>query len=194
MQTTAIDATLKQLAAQLPTGQTKPSPDVFQSLIDTLSSQIKTAIADAAAGSATTAGASSSGSAVAATATPANTTGSRTTSQLNVFQQSLLRSIGTPMFEQISGDHAASDPLYDQREAQLRDGLDLGAIEQQLRASAKSFGVEYDSSDLDGVLRNAGYGAANLGSTERYMASIEKFIGEAEKNYRERAGNTPGRV
>jgi hypothetical protein len=191
MQTTAIDATLKQLAAQLPDGQTKPSPDVFQSLIDTLSSQIKTAIADAAAGSATTAGAASvAGTAPAA----AGTTSARTTSQLNVFQQSLLRFTGGPMFEQLSGDHTASDPVYNEREAQLRDGLDLGTLEQRLRASAKSSGVEYDSSDLDGILRNAGYGAAHLGSTERYMAAVEKFMGEAEKNYRERAGNTPGRV
>jgi len=34
---------------------------------------------------------------------------------------------------------------------------------------------------LEGILRNAGYGAAHLGSTERYMASVETFIGEAEK-------------
>ena len=45
---------------------------------------------------------------------------------------------------------------------------------------------------VDGVLRNAGYDATHLGSSERYMAAIEKFVGEAEKNYRQRAGNVPG--
>jgi hypothetical protein len=193
MQTTAIDATLKQLAAQLPKGQTKQSTDVFQSLVDTLSSQIKTAIADAAAGSGSTAAAPSTPT-TASPDTALGTTSVRTTSQLNPFQQSLLRNAGAPMFEQLSSDLTASDPRYNEREAQLRDGLDLGGIEQRLRASAKGFGVEYDSSDLDGILRNAGYGAAHLGSTERYMAAVEKFVGEAEKNYRERAGNTPGRV
>ena len=50
------------------------------------------------------------------------------------------------------------------------------------------------SDDLDGILRNAGYGAAHLGSSDRYMAAVEHFTTEAYKNYRERAGNTPGAI
>jgi hypothetical protein len=182
MQPTAIDATLRQLAAQIPQGQTKTQTDAFQSLLETLGTQIKAAIADASSNTV------SSGATPAATS-PASA--ARTTSQLNLFQQSLLKQRGGTLLEQLSNDLSASDPQYNERESQLRDGLDLGSIEQRLRDSAKSWGVSYDSSDLDGILRNAGYGAANLGSTERYMASIEKFIGEAENNYRQRAGNTP---
>lgn len=178
MQMTAIDATLKQLVEQLPKGQTRGNaPDVFQSLIESLSTHIKTAIADAAK-------------------TPAigepGTVPAHTTSALTPFQQSLLKGADTPILGQLSDDLTAASTLYNEREAQLRDGLDVAAIEQRLRASAKGLGVEYDQSDLDGILRNAGYGAAHLGSTERYLASVETFIGEAEKNYRQRAGNTPG--
>ena len=45
----------------------------------------------------------------------------------------------------------------------------------------------------DGILRNAGYGANSLGGTERYMATVEKFVGNAEENYRKRSNNLPGR-
>ena len=56
MQMTAIDATLKQLAEQLPKGQTRGNaPDVFQSLIDSLSTHIKAAIAAERAASAASA-------------------------------------------------------------------------------------------------------------------------------------------
>lgn len=180
MQMTAIDATLKQLAEQLPKGQTRGNaPDVFQSLIDSLSTHIKAAIADAAA--AATPAAHESG-----------TVPAHTTSSLTPFQQSLLKAADAPLLEQLPDDLTAASTLYNERETQLRDGLDVAAIEQRLRASAKGLGVEYDRSDLDGILRNAGYGAAHLGSTERYLASVETFIGEAEKNYRQRVGNTPG--
>ncbi len=180
MQMTAIDATLKQLAEQLPKGQTRgTAPDVFQSLIDSLSTHIKAAIADAA------------GAKTPAVGEPGPVP-AHTTSALTPFQQSLLKATDTPMLEQLSDDLTAASSLYNEREAQLRDGLDVSAIEQRLRASAKGLGVAYDQSDLDGILRNAGYGAAHLGSTERYLASVETFIGEAEKNYRQRAGNTPG--
>ena len=57
---------------------------------------------------------------------------------------------------------------------------------------AESYEIEFHKSDLEGILRNSGYGAAHLGSTERYMAAVQKFISEAENNYRQRAGNTPG--
>jgi hypothetical protein len=58
---------------------------------------------------------------------------------------------------------------------------------------ASEYGIDYHRSDLDGILRNAGYGANNLGGTERYMATVEKFIGNAEENYRKRSDNIPGR-
>ena len=67
-----------------------------------------------------------------------------------------------------------------------------GAVENHLRKVAESYEIEFHKSDLDGILRNSGYGAAHLGSTERYMAAVQKFISEAENNYRQRAGNTPG--
>jgi hypothetical protein len=86
----------------------------------------------------------------------------------------------------------AEDPAYNQREVELRDRLDMPELERRLRSSAQAFGVEYDASDLEGILRNAGYGAAHLGSSERYMAAIEKFAGQAESTYRTRAGNIPG--
>ena len=95
------------------------------------------------------------------------------------------------MLEQLSNDLRASDGQYNEQEVLLRQGLDLDAIEGLLRASAKGLGVEYDRSDLEGVMRNAGYGASHLGSTERYMSAVETLVGEAEKRYRQRAGNVP---
>ena len=93
---------------------------------------------------------------------------------------------------QLSNELTADDPVYNEREAMLRDRLDLPELEQRLRGYAQSVGVEYSSTDLDGILRNAGYGAAHLGSSDRYMSSVEHFTNEAFKNYRARAGNVPG--
>jgi len=93
---------------------------------------------------------------------------------------------------QLSNELTADDPIYNEREAMLRDRLDLPELEQRLRGYAGSLGVEYSSTDLDGILRNAGYGAAHLGSSDRYMSSVEHFTNEAFKNYRARAGNVPG--
>lgn len=94
--------------------------------------------------------------------------------------------------EQLSNDLMADDDAYNDREVVLRDRLDVSELERRLRGYAQSMGVEYSSTDLDGVLRNAGYGAAHLGSSDRYMAAVERFTNEAFKNYRERAGNIPG--
>jgi hypothetical protein len=94
--------------------------------------------------------------------------------------------------ELLSNDLTAADSAYNDREAALRDRLDTSELERRLRGYAESVGVDYSSSDLDGILRNAGYGAAHLGSSDRYMASVERFTNEAFKNYRERAGNVPG--
>jgi len=104
----------------------------------------------------------------------------------------LLTNPDLPLLDQLSNDLTAESPLYNEREGMLRGRLNLPELEGRLRASAESMGIEYSSTDLDGILRNSGYGAAHLGSSERYMAAIEKFTGEAYKNYRERAGNVPG--
>jgi len=198
MQLTGIDATLKRLAEQVPKGQIQPNAsDSFQTLIETLGSQIKAAIQEASSrpGSSHTASpatpATAGTRAVPATAATPDLPEVATTRRLTAFQQSVLRS-SAPMLEQLSHDLRASDPQYNERETQLRGGLDLDAIEGRLRASAKRLGVDYDKSDLEGILRNAGYGAAHLGSTERYMSAVENFLGEAERRYRQRAGNTPG--
>ena len=94
--------------------------------------------------------------------------------------------------EQLSNDLTAEDPAYNEREATMRDRLNVGELERRLRGYAESVGVEYSSTDLDGILRNAGYGAAHLGSSDRYIGAVERFTSEAFKNYRERAGNLPG--
>jgi len=94
--------------------------------------------------------------------------------------------------EQLSNDLTADDPTYNERESTLRDRLNVTELERRLRGYANSMGVEYSSTDLEGIMRNAGYGAAHLGSSDRYMAAVEHFTDEAYKNYRERAGNIPG--
>jgi hypothetical protein len=198
MQLNGIEARLQQLVEQLPKGLApKDGPETFQALIDGLRNEIQAAISEAAA--------KASPAVSAASTTPVTTMPSpsapvsaasaptfRTTSQLTPFQQSLLRQPGGQLFEQLSNDLTSASPLYNEREALLREGLDLETIERHLKARAAELDVEYDRSDLDGILRNSGYGAAHLGSTERYMAAVQKFIGEAENNYRQRSSNVPG--
>jgi hypothetical protein len=94
--------------------------------------------------------------------------------------------------EQLSNDLTAQDSAYNDREAVLRDRLNLGELEGRLRGYAESLGVEYSSTDLEGILRNAGYGAAHLGASDRYLAAVDHFTHEAYNNYRQRAGNVPG--
>lgn len=198
-----IDATLRQLASQLPQGSgSRTDADTFQKLIDVLSSQIQTAIDEAV--SARTAqltgpvGANPflTSPATAPTTTPATSTApvaaGRTTAVLSASQQRWLRQQGGVLLEQIASGTSAFDPIYDQRAGMLREGLDLEKIEQHLKSKAAEYGVDYHRSDLDGVLRNAGYGRNNLGGTEMYMATVEKFIGNAEENYRQRSSNVPG--
>ena len=105
---------------------------------------------------------------------------------------SLLIDTSLPALEQLSNDLTAADPIYNEREGMLRSRLDVSELERRLRTFAESMGVEYSSTDLDGILRNAGYGAAHLGSSDRYMAAIDTFTNEAYTRYRERAGNLPG--
>ena len=105
---------------------------------------------------------------------------------------SLLLEPALPSLEQLPDTLTAEDSQYNEREVMLRERLDIPALEQRLRSSAQSYGIEYHVSDLEGVLRNAGYGSAHLGSSERYMATIEKFIANAEQNYSQRSSNVPG--
>jgi hypothetical protein len=105
---------------------------------------------------------------------------------------SLWKDANLQSLAQLSNDLTADDPAYNEREATLRDRLNVGELESRLRSYAGSMGVEYSSTDLDGILRNAGYGAAHLGSSDRYMAAVEHFTNEAFKNYRERSSNVPG--
>jgi hypothetical protein len=107
---------------------------------------------------------------------------------------SLLLDPTLPSLEQLPDTLTAEDEQYNQREVVLRERLDISALERRLRSSAQSYGIEYHVSDLEGVLRNAGYGAAHLGSSDRYMAAIEKFMGYAEENYSQRASNVPGKA
>ena len=121
------------------------------------------------------------------TATPAAATAPVAASATTLWKDGSLQGL-----EQLSNDLTADDPIYNQREAELRDRLDVTEIEQRLRGYAQSAGVEYSSTDLDGILRNAGYGASHLGSSDRYMASVEHFMNEAFQNYRQRSSNVPG--
>ena len=105
---------------------------------------------------------------------------------------SLVRDPALPSLELLSADLVAGDPQYNAREVILRERLDLSALETRLKASAAAAEVDFHQSDLDGVLRNAGYDGEHLGSSDRYMASIEKFMGEAESRYQHRSTNIPG--
>ena len=111
---------------------------------------------------------------------------------LSTTGSSMLLDPDQPLLNLLPADLSAEDPLYNVREAMLRERLDLSALERRLTDSAAAVGIEFHRSDLEGVLRNAGYGAAHLGSSERYMVAIEKFMGEAENRYLDRASNVPG--
>ena len=156
------------------------------------------AAAPAAAGTTTPAAAPEATAPVAPTTTAAAVTSAAPAAatayqRLSSTAVSFLNDPRQPMLELLPGTLAAGDSQYNAREVMLRERLNLQEVERRLRGAAEALSVSYDKSDLDGVLRNAGYDAAHLGSSERYMAAIEKFVGEAENNYRQRAGNTPGK-
>lgn len=182
-----IDTTIRELIDQLPKGLNGggPSAGEFEKLIAPLAAQISSAIVAAAAQET----APAAGAASTATV-PANQAQSR----LSPFQLSVLRDQQSPMLEQLAGNLTAGDPQYNQREGMLRERLDLNELEHRLQDEAKSMDVAYDRSDLEGILRNAGYDATHLGSSERYMAAIEKYVGEAKNNYRQRSTNVPGQL
>lgn len=190
-----IDTTIRELIEQLPNSSTSSgvNSDTFEKLVASLAEQIGSAIVSAQEQASASAGTST---ATTSTTSTASTTTSALSAQshLNAFQLSLLRDKESPLFEQLSNDLTAGDPQYNQREAQMRDRLDLNTLESRLQQSAREYEVTYDRSDLDGILRNAGYDAAHLGSSERYMAAIEKYVGEANNNYRQRSTNIPGQT
>jgi hypothetical protein len=127
-----------------------------------------------------------------ASSAAATTASSTPTASVRATSTTLWKDATLQGLEQLSNDLTAADPAYNEREATLRDRLDVSELERRLRGYAESVGVQYSSTDLDGILRNSGYGAAHLGSSDRYMAAVEHFTNEAFKNYRERAGNIPG--
>jgi hypothetical protein len=162
--TAAIDNLLKQIP-----GGSAVQKDIKAAFVDLLDRVVRESAKSTSAPSETT-------------ATPASTATATT----------LWKDASLQGLEQLSSDLTAEDPAYNEREATLRDRLNVNELEARLRGYAQSVGVEYSSTDLDGILRNAGYGAAHLGSSDRYIAAVERFTNEAFKNYRERAGNIPG--
>jgi hypothetical protein len=172
-----IESAIDRVVNQLPVGQSAQQ-DIRAAFVELLDRVVKETTTTPAAANATPATATQ----LMPEAKPASNGGA-----------SLWKDASLQSLDLLSNDLTAADPAYNEREGMLRDRLDLPELENRLRGYAESLGVEYSSSDLDGILRNAGYGAAHLGSSDRYMAAVEKFTGEAYKNYRERAGNIPGR-
>ena len=172
--TTAID----NLVNQIP-GGSAVQKDIKQAFVDLLDRVVRESAKGASAPA-------SGEPTVTATATQLLPEGAHTTAS------SLWKDASLQGLAQLSNELSAEDSVYNEREATLRDRLNVPELEHRLRGYAESMGVEYSSTDLDGVLRNAGYGAAHLGSSDRYMAAVERFTNEAFKNYRERAGNIPG--
>jgi len=171
-------AAIDNLVNQIP-GGSAVQKDIKQAFVDLLDRVVRESAKSAAAPA-------SGEPAVAATATQLLPHAAPDTAS------SLWKDASLQGLAQLSDELTAEDPVYNQREATLRDRLNVPELEHRLRGYAESMGVEYSSTDLDGVLRNAGYGAAHLGSSDRYMAAVERFTNEAFKNYRERAGNIPG--
>jgi hypothetical protein len=185
-----IDTTIRELIEQLPQGGNGKNANTldFEALIAPLAAQLSSAIVAATQQAASTA----SPAAIAPASTAPETAAPTAAQRLNLFQLSLLRDRNSTLMQQLPNELTAGDAQYNQREALLRDNLDINELERRLQASARDFEVPYDRSDLEGVLRNAGYDAAHLGSSERYMAAIERFMGEARKNYERGATNIPG--
>jgi hypothetical protein len=195
MLTKGIDTTIRDLVADMPksTGKLNTNGIDFETLVSSLATQISSAIVSALSAQPNGTGGTSTAAATAAAVTSSATpSGPIVSDRLNASQLSLLRDRTAPLYELLPSTLTAGDPQYNQREGLMRGQLDLDKIEQRLKAKAAELDVPYDRSDLEGVLRNAGYDASHLGSSERYMSAVERYIFEAEKNYRERATNIPG--
>jgi len=172
-------AAIDNLVNQIP-GGSAVQKDIKAAFVDLLERVVR----ESAKSTSTPAPSATPATATATQLMPAATTSSS--------PSSLWKDASLQGLELLSNDVSAEDSIYNEREATLRDRLNVPELEHRLRGYADSVGVEYSSTDLDGILRNAGYGAAHLGSSDRYMAAVEHFTNEAFKNYRERAGNIPG--
>ena len=181
--TNAIQTAIDNLVNQIPGGQTVQQ-DIKQAFVSLLDRVVR----ESATTEASTAPVSTPTTASTASATQLMPTVKSTAASAGT----LWKDASLQGLAQLSNDLTADDPAYNEREATLRDRLDVSELEHRLRSYAGSMGVEYSSTDLDGILRNAGYGAAHLGSSDRYMAAVEHFTNEAFKNYRERSSNVPG--
>lgn len=176
--TNAIQSAIDNLVNQIPGGQAVQQniKTAFVNLLDQVVRE-----------STTTETTTKQSATPAPSATQLMPTAKSTSSAGSLWKDANLQSLA-----QLSNDLTADDPAYNEREAALRDRLNVSELESRLRSYAGSMGVEYSSTDLDGILRNAGYGAAHLGSSDRYMDAVEHFTNEAFKNYRERSSNVPG--
>jgi hypothetical protein len=175
-------AAIDSLVNQVPGGQAVQQ-DIKAAFVSLLERVVRESVQNTSAPATTPAPAATPAATVTAAASAAPPAGSVSTLWKDASLQGLA---------QLSNELTADDPIYNEREAMLRDRLNLPELESRLRGYAQSLGVEYSSTDLDGILRNAGYGAAHLGSSDRYLETVERFTNEAFKNYRERAGNVPG--
>lgn len=178
--TNAIQSAIDNLVNQIPGGQ-GVQQDIKQAFVSLLDRVVRESTPSA--------------SATPAATTPVTATATQLLPEVkssSAGAATLWKDASLQGLEQLSNDLTADDPIYNERETTLRNRLDLTELEHRLRGYADSMGVEYSSTDLDGILRNAGYGASHLGSSDRYMAAVEHFTNEAYKNYRERSSNVPG--
>ena len=178
--TNAIQSAIDTLVNQIPGGQ-----GVQQDIKAAFANLLDRVVRESVAGASTPAPVATSSTATATQLLP-------TANAASIGAGTLWKDASLQGLEQLSNDLTAEDAAYNDREVTLRSRLDVSELERRLRGYADSVGVEYSSTDLDGILRNAGYGAAHLGSSDRYVAAVEHFTNEAYKNYRERAGNIPG--
>ena len=185
--TNAIQSAIDNLVNQIPGGQ-GVQQDVKQAFVSLLDRVVRESVPSTSAPATTPAGAATASASATQLMPEAKTSSTAAAGAVST----LWKDASLQGLAQLSNDLTAEDPIYNEREAMLRDRLDLPELERRLRGYADSLGVEYSSTDLDGILRNAGYGAAHLGSSDRYIDAVERFTNEAFKNYRERAGNTPG--
>jgi hypothetical protein len=180
--TNAIQSAIDNLVNQIPGGQT-----VQQNIKSAFVNLLDQVVRESTTTETTTNPASTPTTTTSASATQLMPTVKSGSSAGSLWKDANLQGLA-----QLSNDLTADDPAYNEREATLRDRLNVSELESRLRGYASSMGVEYSSTDLDGILRNAGYGAAHLGSSDRYMSAVEHFTDEAFKNYRERSSNVPG--
>jgi hypothetical protein len=84
-------------------------------------------------------------------------------------------------------DKGERDPV-DLNMARMID-RDRASWEASARAMANEFGLEYDPSDVEGIVRNLSYSRNNTGGAAGDAAT---YLGNLRENYAQRASNTPG--